>query len=93
METLESLQIQRIKSKLQKHIDHHDRALIISNNIYAPNSAATVVFTKLYPHFVKGYVLNKLSGYKEPYTVTYNQLICKDFNEESQWEDGSSLYD
>lgn len=86
-------QVERVKAKLQHHIDNHDRALIISKNVYSPDPAATVVFTKLYPHFVKGYLLNKATGYKQPYTLTYNEFICKSFDKGSMWEDGTSIYD
>lgn len=86
-------QVERVKTKLQRHIDKHDRALIIAKNVYSPDPAATVVFTKLYPHFALGYILNKATGYKQPYTVTYNEFICKAFDKRSMWEDGTSLYD
>lgn len=86
-------QVEQVKAKLQRHIDKHDRALIIDKDVYSPDSAAVVVFTKLYPHFVSGYILNKATGYKQPYSATYNEFICKSFDKGSMWEDGTSLYD
>lgn len=86
-------QVEQIKKRIQRHIDNGDRALVINKSIYSPDSAATVTFTKLYPHFVLGYVYNKASGTKEPYTLDYNSIICHDFNPQSQWEDGSPLYE
>ncbi len=86
-------QIIDLKERLQKHIDKHQRALIVDRGIYTPDNATVVYFTKLYPHFMKGYTLVKRTGVKIPYTLTYNQIIAHDFNEESQWEDGSKLWD
>lgn len=84
-------QVENVKKKLQKHIDKGDRALIMAKSIYSPDSATTVTFTKLYPHFVYGYTYNKASGVKVPYTMDYNTLICHDYNDLSQWEDGTPL--
>lgn len=86
-------QVGNVKRKLQKHIDQHQKAIIIEHNIYVPDNATKVIFTKLYPHFAFGYEIIKATGEKLPYSITYNSLICHDFDERSQWEDGSSLYD
>ena len=86
-------QVSVIKEKLRKHIENGEQALIVEHNIYVPDSATKVTLTQLYTHFVYGYVLNKATGEKMPYTITYNSLICHDFDDRSCWEDGSSLYD
>ena len=86
-------QVEIVKERLQKHIDNGDHALIVEHNIYTPDSAAMVTFTKLYPHFALGYVYNKSSETKEPYTLTYNALICHDFDKQSRWDNGQSLYE
>lgn len=82
-----------MRKRMQKHIDKHQKALIVEHNIYLSDNATVVTFNKLDQHFALGYVENKSNGAKIPYTLTYNQLICHDFNDESQWEDGSKLWE
>lgn len=82
-----------MQRRMQKHIDKHQKALIVEHNIYLSDNATVVIFTKLYQHFALGYVENKSNGAKMPYTLTYKRLICHDFDDESQWDDGSKLWE
>lgn len=82
-----------MKRRMQKHLDQHQKALIVEHNIYLSDNATVVTFTKLYQHFALGYVENKATGDRMPYTLEYSRLICHDFNPESQWEDGSKLWE
>lgn len=90
---LENLQVEMVKKKLQRHLDNGDQALIVEHGIYTPDNTVLVTFTKLYPHFALGYVLNKAAGLKTPYTLLYNDMIAHVFDDASQWDNGDNLYD
>lgn len=85
---------QEYQDKFDKHIQNGDRAFIYRSKAKTPNSTAVVTFIETYPRFARGYVVNKLSGVKIPYTLNFCNLITKDvYNPESCWSDGSSLWE
>lgn len=79
-------QKERVKEALRNKMDKHQRVLLVSSDIYSPQPTAVVTITALYNNFASGYVLNKLSGDKIPYTINYYSLIANDFSIESSWE-------
>lgn len=85
---------QDYQNKFDKHIQNGDKAFVYRSKAKTPNSTAVVTFIETYPRFARGYVVNKLSGVKIPYTLNFCNLITEGvYNPESCWSDGSSLWE
>lgn len=85
---------QEIRDKVDKHIEAGDTAFIYRAKTKTPNSTSVVTFIETYPRFARGYVENKLTGVKIPYTLNFCDLIGEgNLKPESCWSDGSSLWE
>lgn len=75
-----------VVKQIKKHMDQHERILLVSHDIRSPQSATIVTLEKLYPNFVLGYVINKLTNIRIPYTINYTSIISHEYSVESVWE-------
>lgn len=75
-----------VLKQFHKHMDNHERVLVVSHDIYAPQSAAVVTIDKLYNSFALGHIDNRVTGVRIPYTITYASVIAHDYAIKSVWE-------
>lgn len=83
----------RIRVKVSRRINDHQRALLVSNSAYDPNPVSVATLTHAYPRFATGYIEVKINGVKIPYALNYVDLIDHAFANTSHWENGDSIYD
>lgn len=61
-----------VRERLNTLIKNNTRILIKTKETQYPQNCAVVTLTKTYPRFALGYVENRVTGVKIPYTLNYS---------------------